>query len=1808
METGYCHGGEAAPSSTYSTSRVLLVRFDLTAVPNLNKVALVNSATLRLYRSANTYGNGSWYAGQLAESWVEGTGSGLWDGVCDGAMWYTRNAGTVTPVASLVSYGGGIWYIPNVTSLADDPVNAGKKFVRSGNSPGNYNNTQNIYTHYATLVALQGAGSTRGYFWDSAAACLYVNKNDVSVRWYATSDMWATAGAGILGSYIKDKSAAGPPVPGWIEIEIAPIVRNWVLSAQANNGVRLYGAGQNTIDFKEYTTDPTLRPELVLDVTYYGTPNAVTNLAAGNPDWFKLDLTWTAPSAVPPGAVASYDLRYSTSPITDDATFAAATPVTGLPAPAAPGTAQSKTVTGLSGSTTYYFAMKDTDAVGTVSALSNLASGTTIPQDAIPPASVTNLAVVNTKPNYVQLSWAATGDDGTTGLATGYDLRYSTSSIVDDASFAAATAVTGLPAPKAPGGTEAITVHGLTPSTTYYFAIKVRDEVPNWSALSNVPSTTTLAQDLLPPVTISDLHVQTVGIHVIYLGWTAPADQGSAGTAAYDMRYSTSPVSDDATFAAATPVAGVQAPAAPNTPESFMIAGLSASTTYYFAIKTSDYAEPANVSALSNVVNGTTMPPIVPVTVHNPWIVNDRVADTHNVTTMGNTYVNAYTPDGVVTPSSNQDKAINIYNNQKRRLYHWADEPPSVGGNSISDPTYNQNVFGWGLCGRHADQACTIANAAGIGQRKTSVPGDWQYELYYDGGYHLFHTMMTFYVFTRDVPPHIASSAEIAADNTICTAAAAEGRACPGFLLCGDTAAWEADACNHYSPAGSGVVSTLWTGNVDVRLGQSLYRGWDAWNNEYPTPHTDADGGNIPGPDAPYHHECQNDWKDYVNYAYWEPYGAIISYINTSKATYRRWSNGTDTLAPDFRSAGYQAMLQTGSHDLATWNDDSLTPDLHCAAANTTAEAIFKINVPFYITDAVFSGDFVKATSSDTCSVFFSSDGSSWTGVWSASSTGTTHVANQSLRTNVFGLWATWYVKLQFKGVAAKTNAGVSNFSVVTTFEHNKGALPYLDKGINHLTLTFDNAAELQASRNILHVVYKWKEYDGSGWNVDQHYDGYFQASPSTFTIATAGTKVPRTEYILVEVIEPIIDLIPPGQITDLAAGTPGACRVPLTWTATGDDGGTGTAMAYDLRYSSSPITDDATFNAATQFTGVPAPKISGSTESFTVTGLTPLTTSYFAIKAIDKGNNRGPLSNLAGPVTTPALLPVSNLAAGTPTWSKVPLTWTAIDDGSVGQETSYDLRYSTSPITDANFAAATVVTGVPAPKPAGQAESFSVKGLLGGTTYYFAIKGIDNSAHASPLSNIASVTTGVTPLVADLNAVAGSNKVALTWTAIDDGNLGKMSSYDLRYSASNITDANFSSATQVTGLSAPKTAGQAEAFTVTGLSASTTYYFAIKGIDSFSHASPISNIAVATTTPADVTPPAWIGNLMGSPSGTGGGVDLTWTAPADYGYGGSGPFICTSYQLRYSTSPIAYDDGGVSWNAATAVTGLPAPNAPGIAETLTVAGLTGGTTYYFAIKAVDDSGNVSEVSNSAPAVASVLGNKTLQNGLNRLRRLSGHVRRCEQHQLGFDRAHDDLRVRPGQLPARPPQVRRLEPGRTEHHQGHPEPVQLQRRPAQGQHRLLRGLQADDRLDLQPVQLDAGQDGRELDHGRRRRPERPGRHGAQAGRRPGLVQLRRDDSRAGLDRQQRRQLRLDRSSAPTRRSATRTGCTSPTRPPPTSGRSWSSATWGCPCRATSTPTAAWTSSTCSIWWTASARSAAPTATTTPAATSTTTAV
>ncbi len=92
--------------------------------------------------------------------------------------------------------------------------------------------------------------------------------------------------------------------------------------------------------------------------------------------------------------------------------------------------------------------------------------------------------------NSVRLQWTAPGDDGTIGLARSYDIRYSTQPL-DEATWAAATPIPEPPAPQLPGSAETFLVSGLSPKTTYYFALKATDDQGNQSAISNIATKTT---------------------------------------------------------------------------------------------------------------------------------------------------------------------------------------------------------------------------------------------------------------------------------------------------------------------------------------------------------------------------------------------------------------------------------------------------------------------------------------------------------------------------------------------------------------------------------------------------------------------------------------------------------------------------------------------------------------------------------------------------------------------------------------------------------------------------------------------------------------------------------------------------------------------------------------------------------------------------------------------------------------------------------------------------------------------------------------------------------------------------------------------------------------------------------------------------------------------------------------------------------------------------------------------------------------------------------------------------------------------
>lgn len=161
--------------------------------------------------------------------------------------------------------------------------------------------------------------------------------------------------------------------------------------------------------------------------------------------------------------------------------------------------------------------------------------------------------------------------------------------------------------PQVAASAETLIIYELEPDTTYYFALKTADEVPNWSALSNIAfGETKLIPDTIPPAPITDLRIVDSSYTTITLAWTAPGDDGDLGAASfYDIRYSTAEITDG-NFDNADTAGGEPSPSSAGNEETFVITTLEEGNVYYIAAKSSD--EQDNWSTLSNIAIGSAMP------------------------------------------------------------------------------------------------------------------------------------------------------------------------------------------------------------------------------------------------------------------------------------------------------------------------------------------------------------------------------------------------------------------------------------------------------------------------------------------------------------------------------------------------------------------------------------------------------------------------------------------------------------------------------------------------------------------------------------------------------------------------------------------------------------------------------------------------------------------------------------------------------------------------------------------------------------------------------------------------------------------------------------------------------------------------------------------------------------------------------------------------------------------------------------------------------------------------------------------------
>ena len=202
---------------------------------------------------------------------------------------------------------------------------------------------------------------------------------------------------------------------------------------------------------------------------------------------------------------------------------------------------------------------------------------------------------------------------------------------------------------------------------------------------------------------------------------------------------------------------------------------------------------------------------------------------------------------------------------------------------------------------------------------------------------------------------------------------------------------------------------------------------------------------------------------------------------------------------------------------------------------------------------------------------------------------------------------------------------------------------------------------------------------------------------------------------------------IAPSAVSNLAAA-PGndGVSINLTWTLPNANGSSLSSQTIEVSANGtsgwSPLT----------------PALSGTATSASVTGLTNATQYYFRHSST---NGIGPsaTSNVANATTVAPPAAVTTLAAGTPTYNSVPLTWSAPANNG-------------SPITDyvVQYKASTSSTWLTFADGTSSATGVTVTGLLATTSYDFRVAAV-NGAGAGPASNVATTST-IAPFTSDAN------------------------------------------------------------------------------------------------------------------------------------------------------------------------------------------------------------------------------------------------------------------------------------------------------------------------------------------------------------------------------------------------------------------------------------------------------------------------
>lgn len=323
------------------------------------------------------------------------------------------NPGTITDMPDVIS---NSWYDPDVTNECSgiykttlDAVEAAGiavVFSAGNNGPGTSTITKpkNINTNNVNVMctaAIDGASylggntnpiasfSSRGPSLCGGTGSLLI-KPEVSAPGVNVRSSGSATGYTVLSG----TSMAAPHVAGAVALlkQFAPnLTGKQILEALYNTAVDLGAAGEDN-NYGMGLID-VYAAFLSLGTPDSTAPDPIVDLSVGSPTSNSLTLQWTVPYDSSMNGVRGYDIRYSTSAITDTNAFNNALQLPYSDAPDTAGATETFLVEGLSFATPYYFSIKSKDVWSNWSPLSNNATGTTLaaPQISVTPVSLNNI-------------------------------------------------------------------------------------------------------------------------------------------------------------------------------------------------------------------------------------------------------------------------------------------------------------------------------------------------------------------------------------------------------------------------------------------------------------------------------------------------------------------------------------------------------------------------------------------------------------------------------------------------------------------------------------------------------------------------------------------------------------------------------------------------------------------------------------------------------------------------------------------------------------------------------------------------------------------------------------------------------------------------------------------------------------------------------------------------------------------------------------------------------------------------------------------------------------------------------------------------------------------------------------------------------------------------------------------------------------------------------------------------------------------------------------------------------------------------